>query len=262
MHTRVDNYDNPLWPLVYDAHRGERLRMETAWYAERAGGRGGECLVASCATGTLLLHLLERGVDAHGFDISAGMIAALYAKARARGVADIRRRVTRQDLIEFRYDRTFRDILIPGRSFLHLATQDDQIACLANARAHLEPGGRLLLNVFQVDHRRLIEDARGGSEFRPVGAYPHPDDAARSIELSLRQRNDLVRQTMHLTWRFRERGAPGKETESRMVLRYILPEEFRLLFRIAGFRAATAAGDFDGSELSADSPEQIWIAEA
>lgn len=259
MHTKVDNYDNPLWPLLYDAHNAARHLKETAWYAERVAERGGECLVASCGTGSMLLDLLERGADAHGFDISPGMLSVLHAKARARGVADIRRRVTRQDLIEFRYDRKFASVLVPARSFLHVATQEEQVACLRNILAHLEPGGRLLLNVFAIDHRRLLEDARPATEFRVVGTYPHPGKDGATIELSLRQHNDLVTQTMHLTWRFR---VGDDRTESRMVLRYVHPEEFRLLFRHAGFRSCAVAGDFDGSELAHGSPEQIWIAEA
>lgn len=260
MHARVDNYDNPLWPLVHDLHDAERKTRAAAWYAERVAERPGPALVASCGTGQLLLDLLARDVDAHGFDISPGMLNALHARARALGIPDIRRRASRQDLVEFRYDRPFTTVVIPFRAFLHLSTQEDQIGCLRNVRSHLAAGGRLLLDVFNVDHARLVEDARRPAGFRPVGDFPHPDRPGSRIALALSQRNDLCTQTMHLTWRFQ---AGRDETESRMVLRYVHPEEFRLLFRLAGFASFTCLGNFDAdSTLSADSPEQVWCATA
>ena len=39
-------------------------------------------------------------------------------------------------------------VTIPYRSFLHMATTEDQLACLASVNRSLVPGGRLILNMF------------------------------------------------------------------------------------------------------------------
>jgi hypothetical protein len=60
------------------------------------------------------------------------MLDVLFNKADDMGLSDAKKRVTVQNMIDFKYDMKFDDIFIPARSFMHLTSQDDQIKCLKN----------------------------------------------------------------------------------------------------------------------------------
>jgi hypothetical protein len=203
----------------------------------------------------ILLEFLQDGRDAYGFDISAPMVNALFEKATAH--PDIRMRVSVQDLVSFRYPCRFGAICIPARSFLHLMTQDEQIRCLTNVAAHLEPRGRLLLNFFNPDLGSLLQGTKLPAHHQPFRTFHHPRDH-RPIHVMYRQRNDPLQQRQDIEWRF---AIDGREHETSMSLRWIYKNEFELLLRLAGLRVLRLLGDFDGSECTSSSPELIWIAE-
>lgn len=60
------------------------------------------------------------------------MLDLLFNKADDMGLSEAKKRVTVQNMIDFKYDMKFDDIFIPARSFMHLTSQDDQIKCLKN----------------------------------------------------------------------------------------------------------------------------------
>ena len=147
------NYDNSWWPLIYDQwnERGDRQQTherEFQFYRKQLAGEAGPVLEVACGTGSILLRLLRQGIDIRGFDCAAGMLAVLRRKAADLGLDDIDRRVCCQDMVDFCYDQSFAAILIPASSFMLLPTQAAQIACLERIRAHLVPGGRLLMNFY------------------------------------------------------------------------------------------------------------------
>ncbi len=66
----------------------------------------------------------------------------------------------------------------------------------------------------------------------------------------------------HITYRWLdEREKPVKEMEHVLTARYVRPEEMPPLLEECGFRVAASYGDFARGPLTADSREQIWIAE-
>ena len=185
------------------------------------------------------------------------MLEALFGKAEAGRYPDLRARVTRQNLVDFRYDFRFDAICIPARSFLHLMGQDDQIACLRSAFEYLNPGGRLLLNFFNPSLSHLVARAAPATEYQLVMEAKHPR-TGQTITVSCRQRNDLLEQTQDLDWRF---VMDGREHETKMRLRWIYKQEFELLLRLAGFARWQLFGDFARSACTYDSQELIWVAE-
>lgn len=251
------NYEDELWALIYDQYNQGRYQSELSFYAAEVKDCRGPVLEAACGTGMILLPLLERGVDIYGFDVSAEMLDVLYAKATSAGIEDIRTRVSRQDMRDFHYKRQFETVIIPARSFLHLAEQEDQIASLRTIYNHLKPGGRLLLNFFNPRLDLIIERADPGASFRPLATFTDPQ-SGQPIELLARQINDIPGQIQHITWRF-ERGNSVHETT--MQVRWIYREEFKLLLRLGGFARWELYGDFDKSALGSDAWEMVWIAE-
>jgi ubiquinone/menaquinone biosynthesis C-methylase UbiE len=142
----VDNYENHLWPLIYDQYNHGRHEKELEFYYKEFKHRTGKVLETACGTGMIFLKLLSRGIDIYGLDISEPMLDILLKKASDMGLSKAKKRVTAQNMIDFKYDMKFDHIFIPARSFLHLSNQDEQIKCLKNIYSHLNNGGRFLIN--------------------------------------------------------------------------------------------------------------------
>src|SRR5918998_1137161 len=102
--------------------------------AELAGG--GAALELGIGTGRLALPLSERGVPVHGIDLSPDMVARLRAEPGGQRIP-----VTIGDFATTRVDGTFSVVYLVFNTVMNLTSQEDQVACFANAAGHLRPGG-------------------------------------------------------------------------------------------------------------------------
>ncbi len=246
----------------YDYMPGVVARRDVDFYKAAAKEFGGPILELGCGTGRVLLSLAAEGHNADGLDISEAMLSRCRAKL-AEQSDEIRRRVQlhRGDMADFDLHATFRLILIPFRPFQHLLEVQQQLACLRSAHRHLAPGGRLILDIFQADPKRLHDPAYL-AESQPSPSIALPD--GRRLRVSERtaafhraeQRNDveLIHYVSHPDGR-----------EERLVfaftIRYFFRYEAEHLLARAGFRIAALYGDFDRSPLRDDSPEMLFVAE-
>ena len=118
-----------------------------------------------------------------------------------------------------RVDRSFRLVYLVYNTIGNLLTQDQQVACFANAATHLEPGGYFLIDVGVPDLRRLPpgEDAR---VFAHAEGYVRYD---RHVDLVAQQA-----ESHHFV-------ASGSEVgETKTPFRYVWPSELDLMARLAG----------------------------
>ncbi len=111
---------------------------------------GGRALELGIGTGRIALPLARRGVPVHGIDLSRAMVARLRAKP---GGAQID--VTIGDFATARAEGTFTLAYLVFNTIMNLTTQQAQVACFANAAAHLEPGGCFVIEVGVPELRRL-----------------------------------------------------------------------------------------------------------
>lgn len=102
--------------------------------AELAGA--GPALELGIGTGRVAIPLRARGVDVHGVDTSAEMVARLRSKPGGEHIP-----VTIGDFSEVPADGRFSVIYLAAGSFFELPGQDDQLRCFRNAAARLAPGG-------------------------------------------------------------------------------------------------------------------------
>jgi SAM-dependent methyltransferase len=119
-----------------------------AFLAELAGG--GRALELGIGTGRIALPLAQRGVPVAGIDLSSAMVAKLRQKP---GGADIP--VTIGDFSTARAEGTFRVAYLVFNTISNLTTQAAQVACFCNVAAHLDPGGRFVIEVEVPGLRRL-----------------------------------------------------------------------------------------------------------
>jgi SAM-dependent methyltransferase len=253
------NYDDEWWARVYDSIYRATRQQEHEFYVQQAGTMPEPVLEIACGTGMVFLDLIRAGVDAYGFDISLPMLDALKRKASDGQRDEILRRVSRQDMADFSYpSMEFGTVLIPSGSFLFLLTQAEQIACLANIRRHLRSGGTLVLNFPVPSYQHLSNKALGPQTLVTVGDF---EDALNgsTVHLACKTTAELVPQLQHMTWRFSQGSAAH---EAAMCCRWVFPEEFKLLLRLAGFSSREVFGGFERNAPLETGDEAAWVASA
>lgn len=236
---------------------------DAAWYARKCGEWGGAVLEGACGTGRVAWRLAEAGIEVVGFDLSPHMLARAEAKraSAAPGIAALVRFVP-GDLRSFDLGRRFRTALVPFRSFQVLLTHEDQRACLDRFHAHLEPGGRLVLDLFDPLYAALGKDLP--ASIRGRAEVPLPGRGTTLVQEISRDSVDPVNQVIHETWTFEERDLWGKvlhREQERLRMRWSFRWELRHLFALAGFEVEAEYSDFKESP-PAYAKEQIWVLRA
>jgi SAM-dependent methyltransferase len=191
---------------------------------------GGGALELAIGTGRIAVPLAERGVRVAGIDLSPDMVAQLRKKSEAIPVAI-------GDYAVTRVDGTFSLAYIVFNSIVNNATQDGQVATFANAAAHLEPGGRFVVEVGVPDRRPLdvfnLSDTHVG-----VDEYDAATQRSASHHFTLR---DGV---------WERRSIP---------FRSVFPAELDLMARLAGMELQERWGDWDRSPFTADSSKHVSV---
>jgi hypothetical protein len=100
----------------------------------------GRALELAVGTGRIALPLAERGVEAHGIDMSRAMVCRLRANPGGDTVG-----VTIGDFATTEVAGTFSVVYLVFNTIMNLTTQDAQVACFRDAAARLgasrRPGG-------------------------------------------------------------------------------------------------------------------------
>jgi SAM-dependent methyltransferase len=110
----------------------------------------GRALELGIGTGRIALPLARRGVPVHGIDLSRAMVDRLRAKPDGDAIG-----VTIGDFATTKVDGTFSVAYLVFNTIMNLTTQAEQVACFRNVAAHLEPGGRFVIEVMIPDLRKL-----------------------------------------------------------------------------------------------------------
>ncbi|MBW2314188.1 MAG: class I SAM-dependent methyltransferase [Deltaproteobacteria bacterium] len=225
---------------------------DAAFYLALAREADGPVLELGCGTGRILLPIARAGLPCTGLDLSDAMLGAFRAKNPPANLQLVQGEMQGFDLGE----RRFALITAPFRVFQHLYTVEDQLACLASVRRHLEPGGAFAFDCFWPRLERLAvreepekEDAR----------WPDGDDEiVRSASVTRTHRTQMMQVTMNYD-RVRNGQRLTRETTT-FPMRYFFRYELEHLLARAGFGDVTLYGGFDRSEFGEDSPEMIFVA--
>jgi SAM-dependent methyltransferase len=205
--------------------------------AELAGD--GAALEFAIGTGRVALPLAARGVPVAGIELSTAMAERLRAKDDTHRID-----VTIGDMATTRVDGSFRLVYLVFNTIGNLMTQDQQVACFANAAAHLERGGCFVIEVEVPDLRRLPpgEDAR---VFAHASGYVGYD-----------RYTDLVAQQA-VSHHFVADGSGIRET--RTPFRYVWPSELDLMAKLAGMSLRDRWAGWDRSPFTGDSTSHVSV---
>jgi SAM-dependent methyltransferase len=218
---------------------------------------GSPVLELACGTGRLLVPLARKGYDVTGVDVSEAMLERAQRKVTAEGL-DRRVTLVRQDVQELAVEGSFTLAFCVLNSFMHLLTTDDQLTALGRIRQHLQPGGLLVLDLFNPDLARLLD---GLGRVHLDKSMTDPDSGHRLMRFGT-QTVDLAEQTLHVTFIVDEVDGEGgvQRTVFPFSIRYLFRSELELLLRHAGFEIEAIYGSRELDAFAGDSDRLIAVA--
>jgi SAM-dependent methyltransferase len=196
----------------------------------------GRALELAIGTGRVAVPLAARGVPVTGIELSEPMAARLRAKTDTIPV-------TIGDMATTRVPGEFALVYLVFNTLSNLRTQDEQVACFANAAAHLAPGGRFVIELWVPPLRRL-----------PPGQLAAPFDVSDG-HLGF-DTYDLVTQEC-VSHHYRRDGAEIRYGSGRF--RYAWPAECDLMARLAGLELEARYADWRRSPYTSDSEAHVSI---
>jgi SAM-dependent methyltransferase len=208
--------------------------------AELAGE--GPVLELGVGTGRLALPLAERGLEVHGLDSSAAMLARLRAKP---GGARVHASVG--DMAEIGVDGRFSLVFVAINTIYLLPSQDEQVRCFASVAERLAPGGVFVVEAQPPDAAVFRE--RQGLRVRRITVDSVMLAALRFDPATQRMESQHVQ--------IRQDGVrlvPG-------VLRWAWPSELDLMARLAGMRLRERWGGWRGEPFTASSEWHVSVYE-
>jgi SAM-dependent methyltransferase len=238
-----------------------RERQDVAFYVAMARESGGPVLELGCGSGRILIPCARVGIEMWGLDSSEAMLTLCQQKL-AREPAEVCEKVllTSADMRDFSLPRSFRMVTIPFRAFQHLLDPPDQMACLECIHRSLEPGGRLVFDVFNPHLGMLSAEV-------PTAETPEPEFEladGRCVRRTFRTlARDYVRQVAEIEFAYSVRYPDGREER----LAYSFPMRWFFRFEIehllarCRFRLEQLYPDFDRSPFGSIYPgDLIFVA--
>jgi hypothetical protein len=204
--------------------------------AELAGDR--RALEFAIGTGRIALPLAARGVDVSGIEFSEAMVEQLRRKPGGRDIS-----VTIGDMAATRFKGSFRLVYLVFNTIGNLTSQEAQVACFANAAAHLETGGSFVIEVGVPEVRRLPPGQRH-VVFRSDGESWGIDEY------------DVASQGL-ISHHFRRKN--GDLRHRAIPFRYVWPAELDLMARLAGMTLVKRWAGWDRQAFDHESTSHVSI---
>ena len=237
----TNHFDEPV-AATYDDSSAEMFSPEvlvpTVEVLADLAGPGGSALELAVGTGRVALPLASRGVRVHGIELSAAMLRRLHDKPGAEQVT-----TTEGDMTSTRVDGRFTLVYLVFNTIGNVTTQDGQVAVFANAAAHLEPGGHLVVEVGVPSLQSV-----------PVGERFHV--FARTEDYLGVDEYDVVTQQM---WSHHHTFTGDEGHRGSIPFRYVWPSELDLMARLAGMTLVHRWSGWDRSPFTADSTSHVSV---
>ena len=205
-------------------------------YVEEALASGGPVVELAVGTGRIAVPTAKASIPVIGVDQSPGMLAVAREYAEREGVAELLD-LRVGDLREPPVTERVPLVTIPFRSLLHMAHDEDRSRAFGAAAKLLEPGGRLVFDVF-TPSTQDIEETDGLWLEREPGIFERADWDARTRTLVLSVR--------------------GRDEAATMELHWLSPAEWNALLEDEGFEVEALYGWFDRRPWEGGE-DQIWV---
>jgi SAM-dependent methyltransferase len=225
---------------VYDEwyHGVSDIEATVAALVELAGE--GPVLELGVGTGRLALPLAGRGLEVHGIDSSAAMLARLAHKNTSATVS-----ATLGDMVDDLPSGPFSLAFVAYNTLFNLTEQQRQADCFREVAARLMPGGRFVIEAFVPD-----EPPRQGSDVSVRSL------TATAVVLSVA----LHRPELQVAeGQFVEISEAGGVRLRPWSIRYSAPRELDDMARDAGFVLEHRWESFGDRQFHSDSPRHVSV---
>ena len=260
----TEHYDEYAFVAALYDHVGlYKERPDVPFFVAAAQESGGPVLEIGCGTGRVLVPTARAGVGIVGLDLSPAMLAVCRERLAVEP-ADVqsRARLVQADMRQFALGTRFALATVPFRPFQHLLTVDDQIACLRTIHEHLQPGGRLILDVFNPSLELLTAPASEEHGDEPEFSTPDGRRIVRRFRIARHDRftqvtlNELIYYVIHPNGR-------QERLVHQFPFRYLFRFEIEHLLHRAGFTVEQLYADYDKRPYGSVYPgELIFVAAA
>ncbi|WP_345628650.1 class I SAM-dependent DNA methyltransferase [Rugosimonospora acidiphila] len=204
--------------------------------AELAGH--GRALELGIGTGRIALPLSRRGIPVHGIDMSRAMVARLGAKPGGDAIG-----VTIGDFATATVDGQFSLAYLVFNTIMNLTSQQAQVDCFRNVAAHLEPGGRFLIEVM-VPELRLLPP---GQDVVPF----HTSATRWGFDTY-----DVATQSMSSNY---VEVSGGRGSYRSIPFRYVWPAELDLMAQLAGLRLHERWDGWNRRPFTSESRQHVSV---
>lgn len=205
-----------------------------------AGQAPARVLDAACGTGMHAIALAQKGYQAAGADLSAGMIARARENAASMGVNVQFETAGFGWLAQAFGPHSFDALLCLGNSLPHLLSARDLALALSDFAACLRPGGILI-----VQNRNFDAVMAGRERWMEPQAHREGDSEWVFVRFYDYEPDGLIRFNILTLTRFG--GGSWNQQGTATLLRPLLKDELETALSAAGFSQIEFYGDLTGS---------------
>ncbi len=233
----------------------DMLQRDVPFLLEHLPARSQRILEIAVGTGRVAIPLAQAGHRVVGIDYAREMLEIARRKRDAVGLRERELELIEANVLDFDLGRKFDVACILFNTFLNFTTLEEQDLLLENIRRHLKPRGRIWIDIFNPDPELLAQPRSENLE--PTLFYVHSLDRTVQRTTDVERHPDL--QLQRITFRYCWFDNEGREHVERITfdLTHLFPRELQLLLERHGFEIVNLWGDYDGSDVTADSPRII-----
>ena len=241
----------------YDAEYAESkmLRHDVPFFLGQLQKKKMSILELAVGTGRAAIPMAQAGHRVVGVDYAVDMLEIAKHKRDAAGLDEKQLQLIHQDVLKLKLKDKFDWICIYFNTLLAFVTLEEQDRLLQRVTEHLAKNGRFWIDIFNPDMRLLTFHENKGLEPR-IFFVPELNRTVyqtTDIQRNLANQSQIV--TFHYNW-FDEFGQKKQQKHS-FGMTWIFPRELQLLLERNGLKIERLWGNYDGSELKAESPRII-----
>jgi len=253
---------DPRLAELYDHVVPYRERPDVGFYVDQARTTGGPVLELGCGTGRVLIPIARSGIEITGLDSSSAMLARCREKL-GREAAGVQAQATvlQADMRDFDLGREFKLITTPFRSFQHLLSVEDQLACLECIRRHLAHDGRMVLDLFNPSISSIARQPYG-EILSEEPEFVLPDGTRCTRRHRILGRDHFKQLTeVELLYDLTYPDGRSERLSHAFTMRHLFRYEAEHLLVRAGFRLEALYSDYQHNPFGAHDPgELVFVA--
>lgn len=239
---------------VYDRyHEGKLYYLvpnDINFWVEIAKQYGDPILELAAGTGRISIPLAEKGLKVTGLEISQSMIERARQKSNLVEWLEA-------DIRNFKLQKKFKVIIFPYLTINTLLKVEDIESMLDCVKNHLEPDGRLIIDLIAPTSQFLLDLFLGRDRRMLDCIFSSPDGKGNIVSTMIRKYESAEQTISHkLFYNIPEKA---EEVTEDLKARLYFPQEIDTLLKYNGFTLEHKFGDYDRSLFSSESPYQILI---